>query len=148
MGVGPHRDARSFARRQELGSGDFLRQFNWTRPDSEDIVLTAGRGARAGLEPRPARSVRDPRSPSEQQAVPGGTRREGAAHPARELANGPRRFVLQHRVMHAQRELVTTDAKILKAALDAGFGSLSRFNVAFRAACGCSPWEHRAAHRL
>jgi AraC family transcriptional regulator, melibiose operon regulatory protein len=59
----------------------------------------------------------------------------------------PTRFVLQHRIMHAQRELVTSDAKILKVALDAGFGSLSRFNAAFRSFCGCSPREYRTMHR-
>jgi AraC-like DNA-binding protein len=60
----------------------------------------------------------------------------------------PTRCVLQHRIMHAQRELVTSDAKILKVALDAGFGSLSRFNAAFKAFCGCSPREYRAVHRM
>jgi AraC-like DNA-binding protein len=60
----------------------------------------------------------------------------------------PTRFVLQHRTMHAQRALVTSDAKILKIALDAGFGSLSRFNAAFKSFCGCSPREYRAIHRL
>jgi AraC-like DNA-binding protein len=59
----------------------------------------------------------------------------------------PTRFVAQHRVMHAQRDLVTTDAKILKIALDAGFGSLSRFNATFRSICGCSPREYRRLHR-
>jgi AraC-like DNA-binding protein len=59
----------------------------------------------------------------------------------------PTRLVLQHRIMHAQRELVTSDAKILSVALDAGFGSVSRFNAAFRAACGCSPREYRRMHR-
>ena len=50
--------------------------------------------------------------------------------------------------MHAQRELVTSDAKVLAVALDAGFGSLSRFNAAFRAICGCSPRDYRAMHRM
>jgi len=59
----------------------------------------------------------------------------------------PTRFVLQHRITHAQRELVTSDAKILQVALDAGFGSLSRFNAAFRTICGCAPREYRALHR-
>ncbi len=59
----------------------------------------------------------------------------------------PTRLVLQHRIMHAQRELATTDAKILSVALDAGFGSLSRFNTAFRLVCGCSPREYRRRHR-
>ncbi len=59
----------------------------------------------------------------------------------------PTRLVLQHRIMHAQRELATTDDKILSVALEAGFGSLSRFNTAFRMMCGCSPREYRRMHR-
>jgi AraC-like DNA-binding protein len=60
----------------------------------------------------------------------------------------PTRFILQHRVSHAQRMLVTSDAKVLEVAMEAGCGSLSRFNAAFRQLCGCSPREYRAMHRL
>lgn len=60
----------------------------------------------------------------------------------------PTRFILQHRVSHAQRMLVTSDAKVLEVAMEAGFGSLSRFNAAFRQLCGCSPREYRAIHRI
>jgi AraC family transcriptional regulator, melibiose operon regulatory protein len=35
----------------------------------------------------------------------------------------PSRFILQHRVSHAQRMLVTSDAKILEVAMDSGGGS-------------------------
>jgi AraC-like DNA-binding protein len=56
-------------------------------------------------------------------------------------------FVTQHRISHAQRLLVTTGDAILDVALAAGFQSLSRFNEAFKAACGCSPREYRKAHR-
>jgi AraC-like DNA-binding protein len=56
-------------------------------------------------------------------------------------------FITQHRISDAQRLLATTDDAILDAALDAGFQSLSRFNEAFKAACGCSPREYRKAHR-
>lgn len=52
-------------------------------------------------------------------------------------------YLTQHRVSHAQRLLVTTDQKIVQIALDSGFGSISRFNDAFRRACGCSPREYR-----
>ena len=48
-------------------------------------------------------------------------------------------FVTQHRMSHAQRLLVTTDDAILNIALDAGFGSLSRFNEVFKTSCGCTP---------
>lgn len=56
-------------------------------------------------------------------------------------------FIIQHRIAHAQRLLVTTDDAILNVALDSGFQSLSRFNEAFKAACGCSPRDYRKAHR-
>ncbi len=56
-------------------------------------------------------------------------------------------FIIQHRISHAQRLLVTTDEAILNIALYAGFQSLSRFNEAFKAACGCAPREFRKTHR-
>lgn len=55
-------------------------------------------------------------------------------------------FITQHRLTHAQRLLVTTRDSILDVALAAGFQSLSRFNEAFKAACGCSPREYRKMH--
>ncbi|MBI5768815.1 MAG: helix-turn-helix domain-containing protein [Verrucomicrobia bacterium] len=57
-------------------------------------------------------------------------------------------YLTQHRVSHAQRLLATTDAKIVDVAFSSGFTSLSRFNDAFRRACGCPPREYRAQHRL
>ena len=56
-------------------------------------------------------------------------------------------FVVQHRLSHAQRLLVTTDQTVLNVALEAGFQSLSRFNEAFKQACGCSPRDYRKLHR-
>lgn len=56
-------------------------------------------------------------------------------------------FIIQHRISHAQRLLVTTDDAILSIALDAGFQSLSRFNEAFKAGCGCAPRDFRKANR-
>ena len=53
------------------------------------------------------------------------------------------RYVTQHRLSHAQRLLVTTEDKIVKIAFGSGFGSLSRFNEAFRQSFGCTPREHR-----
>ena len=55
-------------------------------------------------------------------------------------------FVVQHRISHAQRLLITTDNAILNVAFDSGFQSLSRFNEVFKAVCGCSPREYRKAH--
>lgn len=56
-------------------------------------------------------------------------------------------FLTRHRVFHAQRLLVTSDAKVADVASGSGFGSLSRFNDAFRQSCGCSPREFRRRHR-
>jgi AraC-like DNA-binding protein len=57
-------------------------------------------------------------------------------------------YTTQHRISHAQRLLVTTDAKILDIALESGFGSLSRFYAAFSKACGQSPKEYRESLRF
>jgi AraC-like DNA-binding protein len=56
-------------------------------------------------------------------------------------------YLTQHRVSHAQRLLATTDRKIVNVALESGFGSISRFNDAFRRGCSCSPREYRQQHR-
>lgn len=56
-------------------------------------------------------------------------------------------FITQHRISHAQRLLLTTGDAVLDVALAAGFQSLSRFNEAFKAACGCSPRDYRKAHQ-
>lgn len=58
------------------------------------------------------------------------------------------RFLVDHRIQHAQRMLVTSDKKILTVALDSGFNSLSRFNAAFKDLCGSTPREFRKMHRL
>lgn len=57
-------------------------------------------------------------------------------------------FVIQHRVQHAQRLLVTSNKKVLDIAFECGFNSLSRFNASFKKLCGCTPREYRSAHRL
>ena len=53
------------------------------------------------------------------------------------------KYVTQHRLSHAQRLLVTTKDSIVNIAFSSGFGSLSRFNEAFRQAFGCTPREYR-----
>jgi AraC family transcriptional regulator, melibiose operon regulatory protein len=55
-------------------------------------------------------------------------------------------YLTHHRVSHAQRLLATTDDKIVDVAFSSGFNSISRFNEAFRRACGCSPREYRFRH--
>jgi len=57
-------------------------------------------------------------------------------------------YLTQHRLSHAQRLLATTNAKILSVAMESGFGSISRFNDAFRKAFGCSPRGYRQEHRV
>lgn len=57
-------------------------------------------------------------------------------------------YLTHHRVSHAQRLLATTDEKIVEVAFQSGFNSISRFNEAFRRACGCSPREYRLHHEL
>lgn len=58
------------------------------------------------------------------------------------------KYVTQHRLSHAQRLLVTTDDLVIDIALKSGFGSLSRFNEAFRRSFGCTPREYRRSHQL
>ncbi len=58
------------------------------------------------------------------------------------------KYLIQHRLSHAQRLLATTDALIVDVALDSGFGSLSRFNEAFREAFACAPRDYRRHHRF
>lgn len=55
-------------------------------------------------------------------------------------------YLTSHRVSHAQRLLATTDQKIVEIAFGSGFNSISRFNEAFRRACGCTPREYRIEH--
>ena len=57
-------------------------------------------------------------------------------------------YLTQQRLSHAQRLLVTTRGKILDIAMASGFGSISRFNDAFRKAFGCSPRAYRAEHQI
>lgn len=54
-------------------------------------------------------------------------------------------FIAKQRLGHAQMLLATTDMKVLRVALDAGFGSASRFYAVFKTSCGMSPSEYRRA---
>lgn len=55
-------------------------------------------------------------------------------------------YITHHRISHAQRLLATTDEKIVDLAFSSGFNSISRFNEAFRRACGCTPRDYRLHH--
>lgn len=53
------------------------------------------------------------------------------------------RHVQENSICHAQYLLTTTDASILDVSLNCGFGSVSRFDAAFKTLCGCTPREYR-----
>ena len=57
-------------------------------------------------------------------------------------------YLTQHRVSHAGRLLATTDQTVTDIAFNSGFNSISRFNEAFRRACGCAPRKYRQTHLL
>ena len=52
-------------------------------------------------------------------------------------------YLLQCRIAEAQRLLLTTDTAVTRIALEAGFGSLSRFHAAFKAATRTTPARYR-----
>ncbi len=54
-------------------------------------------------------------------------------------------YLTQYRIAHAQRLLVTTKKTVLEIALEAGFGSVSRFYTAFKDICGQTPAAYRAS---
>jgi len=58
------------------------------------------------------------------------------------------KYVTEHRLAHAQRLLVTTEELIVNIAYSSGFGSISRFNEAFRQSFGCTPRAYRRLHHL
>jgi AraC-like DNA-binding protein len=57
-------------------------------------------------------------------------------------------YLTQHRISHAQRLLATTEMTVTEIAFQSGFMSISRFNEAFRRACGCPPRQYRKLHEL
>ncbi len=122
------------------------------RPEGAPRALaSAGDGAPTSVERMATFVARHYRDPIGLEEVA----REVSLHPdyasalfRKAFGVTPTRFVVQHRVSHAQRMLVTSDAKVLEVAMEAGFGSLSRFNAAFRQLCGCSPRQYRSRHRL
>jgi AraC-like DNA-binding protein len=54
-------------------------------------------------------------------------------------------YVTQHRILHAQSLLASTDLKISDVGLESGYHSGPRFHAAFREVCGISPKEFREA---
>ena len=58
-----------------------------------------------------------------------------------------RQYLERLRLAHAQRLLLTSDRDVLAIALDAGFGSLARFYVAFKRAFAETPAAYRRSRR-
>ncbi|MAS33168.1 MAG: hypothetical protein CL610_04120 [Anaerolineaceae bacterium] len=56
-------------------------------------------------------------------------------------------YLTQQRIAYAQQMLLTTNAKIIDIANDAGFQTVSHFYAAFKRLCGTSPGKYRAALR-
>ncbi len=56
-------------------------------------------------------------------------------------------YLTTERIAFASRQLVTTADSVTEIAFASGFGSLSRFNAAFRKANRCTPREYRDRHR-
>jgi len=52
-------------------------------------------------------------------------------------------YLIQERISHAQRKLVSTDMSIAEILYDCGYNSISNFNAAFRKINKCSPREFR-----
>jgi len=52
-------------------------------------------------------------------------------------------YVIQERISHAQRKLVSTDKSITDILYECGFNSISSFNTAFRRINSCTPREFR-----
>lgn len=53
--------------------------------------------------------------------------------------------IMEERISHAQRKLLTTDTSITEIAFECGFNSISRFNASFRKINQCTPREFRKA---
>lgn len=77
-----------------------------------------------------------------------GLSRTRLIHVFRELVGvTPHRYLLERRLTHAARLLAGGDMPVAEVCFASGFGSLTRFNAAFRAAHGVTPTEHRAVCR-
>jgi len=56
-------------------------------------------------------------------------------------------YIIEERVSHAQRKLITTDENISSIAFECGFSSISWFNACFKQMNGCTPREYRNQNR-
>ena len=75
-----------------------------------------------------------------------GLSRTRLIHAFREVVGvTPHRYLLELRVSHAARLLAGRDMAVAEVCFASGFGSLARFNAAFRDAHGLPPSRYRAA---
>ena len=56
-------------------------------------------------------------------------------------------FIIEERISHAQRKLVTTDMSITEIAFECGFNSISHFNAAFLKINRCTPREFKKKYQ-
>ncbi|MDZ7694399.1 MAG: helix-turn-helix domain-containing protein [Balneolaceae bacterium] len=56
-------------------------------------------------------------------------------------------YIIEERISHAQRKLITTDANISSIAFECGFNTISWFNECFKNMNGCTPRDFRNNHR-
>lgn len=56
-------------------------------------------------------------------------------------------YIIEERISHAQRKLITTDNTIASIAFECGFNSISWFNACFKKMNGCTPKEFRNRNR-
>ncbi len=59
----------------------------------------------------------------------------------------PHRYLVERRIAHAARLLATGDTPVADVCFASGFGSVARFQAAFRRAWGMPPSLYRAATR-
>ncbi len=52
-------------------------------------------------------------------------------------------YIIEEKISHARRKLVTTKTNVTEIAFECGFNSISRFNAAFRKINQCTPREFR-----
>lgn len=52
-------------------------------------------------------------------------------------------YIIEERISHAQRKLITTDENISSIAFECGFNSISWFNACFKKMNGCTPRDFR-----
>jgi AraC-type DNA-binding domain-containing proteins len=55
-------------------------------------------------------------------------------------------YLIQHRIMHAEKLLTDPNLSIMEVAMRSGFGSLPTFNRVFKTYKKCTPSEYKALH--